>query len=48
MYYDDRTGEELDASLVMAARAEEMKEFVKHNVYNKVSLQKCWERTGRS
>ena len=25
-----------------------MKEFVKHNVYNKVSLKKCWERTGKA
>ena len=32
----------------MAARSEEMKELVKHNVYNKVPLSKCWEATGKA
>ncbi len=47
-YWDDLSGEELDPSLVMAARSEELKEFVKHNVYNKVPLSKCWEVTGKA
>ena len=46
-YWGDLSGEELDPSMVMAARSEELKEFVKHNVYNKVPLSKCWEQTGR-
>ena len=33
--YDDISGQELDASLVLAARAEEMQEFRKHGVYAK-------------
>jgi hypothetical protein len=47
-YWDDLSGEELDPSLVMAARSEELKEFVKHNVYNKVPISKCWEATGKA
>ena len=40
-YWDDLSGAELDPSLVMAARSEEMKEFAKRNVYNKVPIRKC-------
>ena len=47
-YWDDLSGEELDPSMVMAARSEELKEFVKHNVYNKVPICKCWESTGKA
>ena len=32
----------------MAARSEEMKEFIKRNVYNKVPLSTCWEATGKA
>ena len=35
-YWDDLSGEELDPSMVMAARSEELKELAKRNVYNKV------------
>ncbi len=46
-FWDDVTGNELDPELVREARAEEMKEFKKHNVYVKVPLSECWAATGK-
>ena len=44
--WDDITGKELDWSGVVAARAEEMVEFRKHGVYEKVPISECIEKTG--
>ena len=46
-YWDDITGKELNPEKVVLARAEEMKEFAKHNVYTKVPLAQCWARTNK-
>jgi hypothetical protein len=45
--WDDITGVELDPSLVMAARIEEMREVKKHGVYIKVPINTCMETTGK-
>ena len=45
--WDDISGKELDWELVAAARAEEMEEFRKHEVYVKVPIAKCWGKTGK-
>jgi hypothetical protein len=45
--WDDITGRELDWSGVVAARAEEMVEFTKHGVYEKVPISECIQRTGK-
>jgi hypothetical protein len=34
--------------MVMAARTEELQEFFKHGVYEKVPTEECYEQTGRS
>ena len=41
------TGDMLDKDLMTQAREEEMQEFRRHNVYVKVPLEECWEKTGR-
>ena len=46
-FWDDMTGEELDARLVKKARAEEMMEVMKHGIYRKVDIKECWDRTGK-
>ena len=46
-FWDDLSGEELEAEGVRRARAEEMEEFRKHGVYTKVPLEECWKETGR-
>ena len=46
-FWDDITGKELDPEMVREARAEEMKEFDKHKVYDKVPISQCWQATGR-
>jgi hypothetical protein len=46
-YWDDVSGKELDPVRVREARVEEMKEFGKHTVYEKVPLAQCWSRTGK-
>ncbi len=45
--WGDISGEELDASMVAAARVEEMEEFRKHGVYVKVPISQCVNRTGK-
>ncbi len=47
-YWDDMSGEELNSDLVKQARAEEMGEFRKHEVYKKVPINLCWETIGRA
>jgi len=46
-YWDDVSGKELDPKMVQRAREEEMCEFRKHTVYEKVPLAQCWSRTGK-
>ena len=45
--FDDQSGERLDPALVWKARMEEMAYFRSMNVYSKVSMARCVERTGR-
>jgi hypothetical protein len=46
-FWDDMSGEELEGEGVRKAREEEMEEFKKHEVYEKVPLSECWEKTGK-
>ena len=47
MFYDDITGEPLDFEKVIEARKEEMEEFRKHKVYEKVPMEECIRVTGK-
>ena len=47
VYYDDISGAPLDNALVDAAIQEEMDQYTKHEVYTKVPIARCWERTGK-
>jgi len=47
MFYDDVTGEPLDFEGVIRARAEEIAEYRKHNVYSKVPISECIAKTGK-
>ena len=46
-FWDSVTGVPLIPQLVIQAREEEMKEFRKHEVYVKVPIKECLERTGK-
>ena len=46
-YWDDLSSKALNPRLVTKARAEEMREFAKRNVYEKVPIEDCWANTGR-
>ena len=48
MAWDDQTGEELDPHMVRQARNEEMHEVDKHQLYLKVPIQECWDKTGKA
>ena len=45
-FYDELSGGWLDPERVKQARIEEMEEFRKHKVYEKVTIQECWDKTG--
>ena len=45
--WDDVSGTELDAKLTLKARMEEMEQFKKHGVYEKVREEVCWAVTGK-
>ena len=45
-FWDDLSGKPLDAEEVRKARVEEMGEFAKHQVYEKVPTEECWRETG--
>ena len=47
-YWDDMSGEPLDSEMVRKARQEEMEEFRKHQVYVKVPIQECIDKTERN
>ena len=44
-FYDELTGQWLDPDLVKQAREEEMAEYKKHGVYQKVAIKECWDET---
>lgn len=46
-YWDDLSGKRLKAELVRRAREQEMNEFRKHGVFEKVDIQQCWGSTGK-
>eukprot|EP00959_Pyramimonas_sp_CCMP1952_P419559 8787956-Pyramimonas_sp.AAC.1 len=46
--WDDVTGNELDPKLTVKARQEEMEQFRKHEVYEKVKEEVCWQVTGKA
>ena len=45
--FDDVSGRRLDPSLVIAARAEELKELREHGVYVKFPIHECWQTTSK-
>ena len=47
IYWDDSSGKPLPAEEVHRARYEELEYIRTHKVYEKVTLEQCWERTGR-
>ena len=40
------SGKQLDSKLIKDARTEELIEFRKHGVYDKVPLRRCFDETG--
>ena len=46
--WDDVSGNELDPELTLKARKEEMDQFMKHEVYEKVKEEGCWNVTGKA
>eukprot|EP00959_Pyramimonas_sp_CCMP1952_P124333 2599543-Pyramimonas_sp.AAC.1 len=46
--WDDVTGNEPDPQLTVKARQEEMEQFRKHKVYEKVKEEVCWQITGKA
>ena len=46
-FREDIAGKEVRPEQVRIARQEEMAEFRKHNVYEKMPIQECLQRTGR-
>ena len=46
--WDDVSGTELDPVFALKARAEEMEQFRKHEVYEKVKEEVCWAVTGKA
>ena len=44
---DDLSGKPLNPERVKKARREEMEEFRKHGVYNKIPVGRAWEATGK-
>ena len=45
--WDDVSGTELDPELILKAREEEMEQFRKHEVYEKMKEEVCWAVTGK-
>ncbi len=46
--WDDLSGKELDPTLAKEARKEELEEYKKHGVYEKVDIEECWDATGKA
>ena len=47
-FWDDISGKEMDPEKVRKAREEEMDEYRKHGVYEKVPVAECWQETGKA
>ena len=47
-HWDDVSGEQFDGDMVDKARKEELEEFKKHQVYEKVPIKECWDNTGKA
>ena len=47
-YWDEVSNKRLEKSLVEAARLDEIKGLYQYGVYDKVSIDECWERTGKA
>ena len=47
IFYDDLTGELLNFEQVIKARSDEIHEFRSHNVYTKVPIKECYDKTGK-
>ena len=45
IYWDNLTGRPLDTKLVVEARANEMRKFQEHKVYDKVPVDESWKKT---
>ena len=46
-YYDGMSGDKLDTEGVNKARAEDITEVYKHNLYTKVPIKECWVKIGQ-
>ena len=46
-YVDDIAGDLLDSDMVKRARAEDLRHFHEHQVYVKVPIEECRQRTGK-
>ena len=47
MFFDDITGAQLDTQGVLAARQEELQWLHRAKVYEKRTVEECWQRTGK-
>jgi len=47
-FWDNISGKSLNPESVRKGRAEEMEEVRKHQVYIKVPIQECWDKTGKA
>ena len=47
-FYDNLSGAVLDTDMVRKARKEEIAEVHKHEVYTKVPLEECYDKTGNA
>ena len=47
MFFDDITGAQLDTQGVLAARQEELQWLHRAKVYEKRTIEECWQRTGK-
>ena len=47
MFFDDITGVQLDTQEVLAARQEELQWLHRAKVYEKRTIEECWQRTGQ-
>ena len=48
MFWDEISEEPLSTERVIRARLEEIEAFRKREVYDKVPISQCWERTGKA
>ena len=46
--FDDLSGQQLEPSLMIKARADEIAYFRELGVYEKVNVSECWAETGKA